>query len=152
METTINDRLDRINYIQQSILDNSKICESLLKIQDDPIHKAINQESYTEEIISLIRTIVSEIDQFKAEQLEILSINFDHELDYNGKTYKIIELIKLKETYKLKLDNLLSYSKILDKIPNDIIQLEVQILIANFRKEYQNLNRVLNNFNTRTYI
>lgn len=146
---TINTRLDKINQLQQSFSDNSNICQSLIKTKDDnPLYKTKPQE-YNQEILDLINTIMKEITLFKQEQYNILEHNFENTLTYKGKELKVIEIIKIKEHFKIKLDTLLGYSKILETVPNDTIHLEVQILIMEYRKEYHELNKLLNQFNSK---
>lgn len=143
----INDTLDRINQLNSSVFDNSNICASLLKTKENNQLFLEDPKNYNLEIQTLIKTIMNEVSMIKSLQLDVLRINFESIVDYNGKPYQVIELIKLKEAYRIKLDILTSYAKILEEIKNDIIQLEVQILISEYRKEFQNLNKILNKFN-----
>jgi hypothetical protein len=140
---TIKDKLDKKNYTQSSVLDNSKSCELILRTPENE-----DQES----VMELINTILMEVDSYKKDQLDILEINFKHTVKYKDTDYRIIDLINLKESYKTKLDILESFSQILKGDQKVSIQLLIRVTISNLRKEYQELNKILNYFNMRTQV
>jgi hypothetical protein len=102
--------------------------------------------------MELINTILMEVDSYKRDQLDILEINFKHTVKYKDTDYRIIDLINLKESYKTKLDILESFSQILKGDQKVSIQLLIRVTISNLRKEYQELNKILNYFNMRTQV
>lgn len=142
---TIKDKLDKKNYTQSSVLDNSKSCELILRTPE-------GENEDQEIVLELINTILMEVDSYKRDQLDILEINFNHTAKYKGKDYRVIELINLKESYKTKLDILESFSQILKGDQKVSIQLSMRVTISNLRKEYQELNKILNYFNMRTQV
>lgn len=142
---TIKDKLDKKNYTQSSVSDNSKSCELILRT-------SINEEDNQEMVMELISTILMEVDSYKKDQLDILEINFLHTAKYKDDDYRIIDLINLKESYKTKLDILESFSHILKGDQQVSIQLSMRVMISNLRKEYQELNKILNYFNMRTQV
>jgi hypothetical protein len=142
---TIKDKLDKKNYTQSSVLDNSKSCELILRTPE-------GENEDQEIVMELINTILMEVDSYKRDQLDILEINFNHTAKYKDKDYRVIDLINLKESYKTKLDILESFSQILKDDQKVSIQLSMRVTISNLRKEYQELNKILNYFNMRTQV
>jgi hypothetical protein len=155
IKETINEKLNIVNGLTQSIKDHSKLCESLLIYNQ-------SDENVSENIDSFISSILKDIETLKEKQYQIASINFENTIIYNNKNYKITKLIKLKEQFKLQSDFISTIIPLIEKNLLEIdeqqvelkktkteILLKYQVELNNIRKESNIINSLLSNYNLR---
>jgi hypothetical protein len=138
-DLTIIDKLENINKLTSDIDQNVKLCKSIITVNN----------KVTEDTLELIESINLDIDKLKQEQLYILENNYNSKLMFRGIEYRALELIKIKEALKAKMDAIIDYLKVMEDQEIDQYHLRVQTLLNTIKTEYRDINRVLYLHNTK---
>lgn len=136
---TIIDKLENINKLTSDIDQNIKLCKSIITVNN----------KVSEDTLELIESINLDIDKLKQEQFYILENNYNSKLTFRGIEYRVLELIKIKEALKAKMDAIIDYLKVMEDQEIDQYHLRVQTLLNTIKTEYRDINRVLYLHNTK---
>lgn len=140
---TLQDFFNYIRLLDEKILKNKSIVNSLENDEE-------NIDNFVETHTILQTEIINDNNKLKKLRFIMQTVNYENELLYNNKSYKIYKLINLKErlvfeskTKKESLKNLtqknINYTKLIVCLNEDIFNLSNKIA---------EILKVLNNFNS----
>lgn len=144
---TINDLLKRNNDQLYNINSSIQTCFTLL---DMPIN---NVENIKNELFNLIDNIFLNLDEYKNNMHETQILNFKTIVKYKDQEMTLLNLLKIKETIKLKLDKLEMFmNKCNHKSELVTIYLQLKINHSVLKKEYSEINHIINKYNQQPII
>ena len=144
MMETINDKLIKVSELQLAIKEDSKLCETLL---------ITNFKNNDTDFNELVDVVLKNIEVLKMEQYKIMESNFNNKVFFNDKEYTILELIKIKENYKMQMDFINNMITLLDKTNinansnNTKILLKYQLKLNELRKSNYEIQKIITNYN-----
>jgi len=143
MKISTAELLQTITNYKLEISEMQKLLGAILSRDDDKISK--------EDISEMVNNIDEKIQLIYDFQIELIERNYSSDLEFEGKQYKLIEILKIKEKIfqEQEILNIIINSDIANSKNKDMLNLSLETFqeLQLNRKRFYNIKKVIANHN-----